>query len=62
MSEMVFALDKKQAGPTARTCRNPEHGKLGAHSSGVVLLCAVCGYQEPASAGDDEDDDAPRLR
>lgn len=64
-ADLVSALDRQQGwqNPSARKCPNDgqpvkleqskqvrkEHGNLQAHASGVVLICGVCGYNEPAN-------------
>lgn len=34
-----------------RYCKTKEHGRLGVHKSGIVLMCGHprCNYQEPVS-------------
>lgn len=62
-ADLVHALDKVQATDAGRVCPNEgkkhklehvkvtrtEHGRLQAHASGTVLICGLCGYNEPAS-------------
>jgi hypothetical protein len=64
-SDLVIALDRQQgwSNPAARRCPNDgttvkleqskiahkEHGNLQSTANGFVLVCGVCGYNEPAN-------------
>lgn len=60
MSDIINLLDKKFSGANAVPCPNEgkpvksqngnaykEHGGLGVHKSGSMLICGRCGYNEP---------------
>lgn len=51
MSSLIHALDVQQSNPaTGRVCQNnPEHGRLGVHVSGTMLMCGKCDYIEAAN-------------
>lgn len=50
MSDFILKMDRQQSrdSPTARFCpNNPEqHGRLGVHGSGAMLLCGKCDHHE----------------
>ncbi len=38
--DRILRLDKQQSGPDAVLCPiNPDHGKMGVHADGNMLLC-----------------------
>ncbi len=42
-SDLVLKLDKHQMGPDAVVCpRDADHGKMGVHVSGSMLICGKC--------------------
>ena len=54
LGDTILKLDRQQSiwNPTAKMCRVKDHGRLGVHASGAVLLCCVkhCEHQEYVSS------------
>ncbi len=49
-ADTVLALDRLQNTRQALSCKTKDHGRLGAHGSGSVLMCGACEYAVQVTA------------